>query len=257
MPADLETIHSRHQDVEKNQVRAKRSALRKRSGAIACVTHFESFAAKQYRKRDSRGGFIVNDQNSFKHALTFASSWNKCILSRTFGQLGIARLENRYRAWFTTLSIPRGLMKRTLSPESLQEIAARLEQAHKAFQRRYPGPSGNRQPIHVVYGGAHLFRSGTARRLGELALRSLDDYAPDFVTFAKAIGLPNSDRLPSSPEAVATVAKSIESDPQLPGAKTARHGLRTRSIARPRKTSTAARGGFSHRLRGWLRQPPR
>ena len=104
-------------------------------------------------------------------------------------------------------------MKRTLPPESLQEIAARLEQAHKAFQRRYPGSSGNRQPIHVVYGGAHLFRSGTARRLGELALRSLDDYAPDFVSFAKAIGLPNSDRLPGSAEAAATVAKSIESDP--------------------------------------------
>ncbi len=81
-------------------------------------------------------------------------------------------------------------MKRTLPPESLQEIATRLEQAHKAFQRRYPGPSGDRQPIHVVYGGAHLFRSGTTRRLGDLALRSLEEYAPDFVVFAKAIGLP-------------------------------------------------------------------
>ncbi|HXA79375.1 MAG TPA: hypothetical protein VNV41_19745 [Candidatus Acidoferrales bacterium] len=105
-------------------------------------------------------------------------------------------------------------MKRILPPESLHEIATRLEQAHKAFQRRYPGPSGDREPVHVVYGGAHLFRAGTARRLGDLALRSLEQYAPDFADFAKAIGLPGSDRLPASPDAIASIAKSLEADAQ-------------------------------------------
>jgi citrate lyase beta subunit len=105
-------------------------------------------------------------------------------------------------------------MKRTLPPESLQEIATRLEQAHKAFHRRYPGPSPERQPIHVVYGGANLFRSGTARRLGDLALRSLEDHAPDFAAFAKALSLPGADSLPDSFGAAATIAKSIEADPE-------------------------------------------
>ena len=105
-------------------------------------------------------------------------------------------------------------MKRTLNTESLLEIAARLEQAHKAHARRYPGPSPERQPVHVVYGGAHLFRAGTARRLGELALKSLDDYAPDFVAFAKAIGLLGAHGLPDSPDALVTIARSIESDPE-------------------------------------------
>jgi len=105
-------------------------------------------------------------------------------------------------------------MKRTLTPESLQEIATRLEHAHKALLRRYPGPPGDRQPIHVVYGGAHLFRSGTARRLGDLALKSLDEYAADFATFGKAIGLPGASGLPESSEAVASVAKSIEVEPE-------------------------------------------
>ena len=105
-------------------------------------------------------------------------------------------------------------MKRTLPADSVAAIAIRLEQAHKAFQRRYPGPSGDRQPIHVVYGGAHLFRAGTTRRLGDLALRSLEEYAPDFVVFAKAIGLQGSDRLPASADAISAIAKSIESDPQ-------------------------------------------
>ena len=105
-------------------------------------------------------------------------------------------------------------MKRTLSPESLQEIAARLEEAHKALQKRYPGASAERQPIHVVYGGAHLFRSGTTRRLGELALRSLEEYAPDFAAFAKAICLPGAERLPETRDAAASIAKSIEADPE-------------------------------------------
>jgi citrate lyase beta subunit len=103
-------------------------------------------------------------------------------------------------------------MRRTLSPESLHEINARLEQAHKALDRRYPGPSGTRQPIHAVYGGAHLFRSVTTRRLGELALKSLDDYAPDFAAFAKAVGMPGAAGLAGTPNAAAALAKSIEFD---------------------------------------------
>jgi citrate lyase beta subunit len=105
-------------------------------------------------------------------------------------------------------------MKRTLPQESLQDISTRLEQAHKAFQRRYPGPPGERQPIHVVYGGAHLFRSGTTQRLGELALRTLEDYAPDFAMFARAIGLPSAELLPDSPKTTASLAKAIDADPQ-------------------------------------------
>jgi citrate lyase beta subunit len=105
-------------------------------------------------------------------------------------------------------------MKRTLPNDWLQEIATRLEPAHKAFHRRYPGMSADRQPVHVVYGGAHLFHSGTPRRLGDLAQKSMDEYAPDFVAFAKAIGLSGADRLPSAPAAVASIAKSIEEDPQ-------------------------------------------
>lgn len=105
-------------------------------------------------------------------------------------------------------------MKTTLPSESLQEITKRLDPAHAAFQKRYPGSSGARQPVHVVYGGAHLFRADTARHLGELALRSLDDYAPDFVTFAQAIALPGAERLPDSPDTASAIAKSIEADPE-------------------------------------------
>jgi citrate lyase beta subunit len=46
-----------------------------------------------------------------------------------------------------------------------------------------------RQPVHVVYGGAHLFKSDSARKLGTLAERALAEYAPDAATFAEALGL--------------------------------------------------------------------
>ena len=35
---------------------------------------------------------------------------------------------------------------------------------------------GMRQPVHVVYGGAHLFKSDSVRKLGKLAERALADF---------------------------------------------------------------------------------
>ena len=104
-------------------------------------------------------------------------------------------------------------MKRSLAPESLKDIFAPLQRAHEAFALRYPGPRGDRQPVHTVYGGAHLFRADTAKRLGEKALQSLDEYAPDFVAFAKAIDLACVHHLGESPDAAA-LAGSIQADPK-------------------------------------------
>ncbi len=72
----------------------------------------------------------------------------------------------------------------------MQKITESLKSAHSAFAARYPGESGRRQPVHTVYGGAHLFKSDTVVKLGLLAVRSLETYAPDAKTFAEAIGLP-------------------------------------------------------------------
>jgi citrate lyase beta subunit len=47
----------------------------------------------------------------------------------------------------------------------------------------------SRQPVHTVYGGAHLFKSGTCPKLGELARRAISEFAPDPATLAKALGI--------------------------------------------------------------------
>ena len=85
-------------------------------------------------------------------------------------------------------------MKTSLSREASRSVQERLRQANAAFTERYPGESGRRQPVHTVYGGAHLFKADSARRLGALARRSLERFAPDLLVFAKAIGLPGSDQ---------------------------------------------------------------
>src|SRR5450631_147126 len=63
-----------------------------------------------------------------------------------------------------------------------------LGKANRAWSRLYPGDAPARQPIHTVYGGAHLYKAETTRRLGELALRQMARYAPDAVALARGIG---------------------------------------------------------------------
>jgi citrate lyase beta subunit len=48
-----------------------------------------------------------------------------------------------------------------------------------------------RQPIHTVYGGAHLFKAETARKLGATALRALDEHAADARSLARVLGVPD------------------------------------------------------------------
>ncbi|OLE53321.1 MAG: phosphoenolpyruvate kinase [Acidobacteria bacterium 13_1_20CM_3_53_8] len=86
-------------------------------------------------------------------------------------------------------------MKRSLAADSTPEIIGRLQKANEDFAMKYPGETGRRQPVHTVYGGAHLFKADSAQRLGSLAQRSLEQFAPDFVLFAKAVGLPGADGL--------------------------------------------------------------
>jgi citrate lyase beta subunit len=64
-----------------------------------------------------------------------------------------------------------------------------LRKANAAVAKAYPGESGERQPVHTVYGGAQLFKSDIAPKLGALALKALDDHAPDARSFAKALAL--------------------------------------------------------------------
>jgi citrate lyase beta subunit len=77
----------------------------------------------------------------------------------------------------------------TLETNLTKPVLAALSKKNAAHAALFPGDFAGRQPVHTVYGGAHLFKSDSAKKLGELAIRSLTRYAPDAVTFALAVGM--------------------------------------------------------------------
>lgn len=76
----------------------------------------------------------------------------------------------------------------SFSPDEIEKISAALSDANLAFMRHYPGESNRRQAVHTVYGGAHLFKADSAVKLGAVALRSLQEYAPNAKSLADILG---------------------------------------------------------------------
>ena len=76
----------------------------------------------------------------------------------------------------------------SLTPADLGPIVATLAAENRAFMSIYPGESDRRQAVHTVYGGAHLFKADSTGRLGEVALKSLRDFAPTAADLARILG---------------------------------------------------------------------
>ena len=74
-------------------------------------------------------------------------------------------------------------------PAALTALLDTLRAPNTAFMEAHPGDPPRRQPVHVVYGGGHLFRADTAAKLGEVARRALAEYAPSPSELDAALGL--------------------------------------------------------------------
>jgi citrate lyase beta subunit len=83
-------------------------------------------------------------------------------------------------------------IRTSLSAAAMKASLLKLRKANTAFARRYPGDAADRQPVHTVYGGAQLFQADAAQKLGDLALRTLREYAPDGRALAEAVGIPEA-----------------------------------------------------------------
>ncbi|HWM84894.1 MAG TPA: hypothetical protein VNO33_03625 [Kofleriaceae bacterium] len=86
------------------------------------------------------------------------------------------------------MSTPNSIAK-TLSNAELNELLARLKGPNRLVAERYPLEPDRRQPVHTVYGGAHLFKSDSAPKLGAIALATLEEFGGDAAGFAEALGL--------------------------------------------------------------------
>jgi citrate lyase beta subunit len=85
----------------------------------------------------------------------------------------------------------------TIPDNALNAFIETLDKANIRVAERFPGDSPRRQPVHTVYGGAHLFKADTAPKLGALALAALQEHAPDAGALAEVFGLdrPLADRI--------------------------------------------------------------
>src|ERR1051325_2692978 len=76
----------------------------------------------------------------------------------------------------------------TIPDNALNAFLDALDQGNRRVAKRFPGESPRRQPVHVVYGGAHLFKADAAQKLGGMRRRALQEYAPDSASLADALG---------------------------------------------------------------------
>jgi citrate lyase beta subunit len=77
----------------------------------------------------------------------------------------------------------------TIPEHAFTTLLDAVDAANARVAASFPGDSPARQPVHTLYGGAHLFKADAATRLGAAALRSLQEHAPDAAAFADALEL--------------------------------------------------------------------
>jgi len=100
----------------------------------------------------------------------------------------------------------------SLNETLIRNVNQSLRASNSTFMNIYPGETGRRQPVHTLYGGAHLFRADSAQRLGQVAERALIENAPNFVVFARALGLPRCDELPDVLDYATGLRHRLETD---------------------------------------------
>jgi len=100
-------------------------------------------------------------------------------------------------------------MELSIQDTDKEKLLGLLKTANLAFQEKYPGDRPDRQPVHTVYGGANLFKSDTCIKMGEIALKSLRTYAPNFAELARALSLEGHEYLPHTGKEVEELARRI------------------------------------------------
>ena len=101
-------------------------------------------------------------------------------------------------------------MNLSITNSEQENILNQLTIANLKFQKKYPGDKPDRQPVHTVYGGANLFKSDTTVKMGEVALKNLLTYAPNFVSLAKTLQLQGFEHLPHLEKDIATLTHKLD-----------------------------------------------
>lgn len=106
------------------------------------------------------------------------------------------------------------LMKLSIKENERSRLLDTLGTANRKFQQTYPGDRTERQPVHTVYGGANLFRSDTCVRMGEIALKNMQAYAPNFTVLARVLELDGHEYLPRSESDITALIHKLDNLPE-------------------------------------------
>ncbi|WP_207510330.1 DUF6986 family protein [Longitalea luteola] len=105
-------------------------------------------------------------------------------------------------------------MKFSIPEKDKSDLLAQLQIANLKFQQTYPGDKPDRQPVHTVYGGANLFKADTCVKMGDIALKNLQTYAPNFVVLANVLQLTGYDYLPRRQNDIEALTKKLHDMPE-------------------------------------------
>ena len=105
-------------------------------------------------------------------------------------------------------------MNLSIADKEKGDLLQSLRTANLRFQKTYPGDKPNRQAVHTVYGGANLFKADTCIKMGEIALKSLQTYAPDFITLAKVLSIEGYEKLPDTAKKMEKLIKKMDKMPE-------------------------------------------
>ena len=101
-------------------------------------------------------------------------------------------------------------MKLSITDNEKDVLLNELKTANVKFQQIYPGDKPDRQAVHTVYCGANLFKSDTCIKMGEIALRNLKTYAPDFTVLARVLKFKGFEELPNSEKKIKKFLKHFD-----------------------------------------------
>ncbi len=98
----------------------------------------------------------------------------------------------------------------SISDNEKEKLFSSLSTANLKFQKIYPGDKPERQAVHTVYGGANLFKSDTCIKMGEIALKSLRTYSPEFITLAEVLKFDGYEKLPKEKTKKSALIKKLD-----------------------------------------------
>ncbi len=105
-------------------------------------------------------------------------------------------------------------MKFSIPENEKSALLDQLQTANLKFQKTYPGDKPERQPVHTVYGGANLFKADTCVKMGDIALKNLQTYAPNFVALANVLQLNGYEHLPRHQSEIEALTKRLDGMPE-------------------------------------------